>query len=141
MKSIYLKPDVNGIVQEKFLRVEIEEAVRASKLNKYIPTNASTHKVSGGHPEEYANYFISLMKKSSKLNANFETTVRSYSSTGSLEEVKRIGLFSIDPATCPGVKPQSLFDPKVNVKEGIRLYTELILREGKLPAISGVISI
>jgi len=141
MKSIYLKPDVNGIVREKFLRAEIEEVVRTSKLNKYVPGNATTLKVNGGHPEEYANYFISLMKKSSKLNANFETTVRTYSSTGNLVEVKRVGLFSINPLTCPGINPQKLFDPKVNVKEGIRLYEELILREGNLPAISGVILI
>lgn len=141
MKAIYLKPDVNGFVQEKYLRAELIKAVRVSKLNKYIPTNATTHKVSGGHPEEYANYFISLMKKSSKLNANFETTVRTYSSTGNLKEVKRVGLFSINPVTSPGINPQDLFDPKVNVKEGIRLYEKLILREGNLPDATGVISI
>jgi|14_taG_2_1085336.scaffolds.fasta_scaffold00190_15 hypothetical protein len=141
MKSIYLKPDVNGIVREKFLRVEIEERVRASKLNKFVPGNSVVHKVTNGDPEEYANYFISLMKKSSKLNANFITTTRSYSSTGNLKEVQRLGLFSINPLTCPNVNIRELLDPKVNVKEGIRLYEELILREGNLPDVIGVVSI
>lgn len=141
MKSIYLKPDVNGIVREKFLRVEIEERVRASKLNKFVPGNSVVHKVTNGDPEEYANYFISLMKKSSKLNANFITTTRSYSSTGNSKEVQRLGLFSINPLTCPNVNIRELLDPKVNVKEGIRLYEELILREGNLPDVIGVVSI
>ena len=141
MKAIYLKPDVNGIVREKFLRVEIEERVRASKLNKYVPGNSVAHKVTNGDPEEYANYFISLMKKSSKLNANFITPTQSYSSTGNLQEVQRLGLFSINPFTCPNVNIRELLDPKVNVREGIRLYEELILREGNLPDVIGVVSI
>jgi hypothetical protein len=141
MKNIYLKPDVNGIVSEKFLTVAIADQVLKTKLNSYIPTNGNDHKVYSGKPEEYALYFISLMKKSSQLNANFKKLVRSYSSTGDLEEVERIGLFSVNPQTCPGIDSQKLFLPEVNIVEGVRLYEELIIREGKLPDISGVIFI
>ena len=136
-----LKPDVNGIVQEKFLRAALIDEVRKSKLNKYVPSNGGTHKVTGGHPEEYANYFISIMNKTSKLNAHYNKTVMTYSSTGTLKEVKRIGLFSVNPQTCPGIKSERLVEPEVNIKEGIRLYTNLILREGKLPQVNGVVSI
>lgn len=141
MKNIYLKPDVNGIVSEKFLTVAIADQVRKTKLNSYIPTNANKHKVYSGKPEEYALYFISLMKKSSQLNANFKKLVGSYSPTGDLEEVERIGLFSVNPQTCPEIDSQKLFLPEVNIVEGVRLYEELILREGKLPDINGVIFI
>ena len=141
MKNIYLKPDVNGIVSEKFLTVAIADQVRKTKLNSYIPGNANDHNVYGGKPEEYALYFISIMKKSSQLNANFDKLVSSYSSTGRLEEVKRIGLFSVNPLTCPGIDSQNLFLPEVNIVEGVRLYEELILREGNLPDVNGVIFI
>tara|TARA_B110000444_G_C18435327_1_gene408776 strand:- start:84 stop:509 length:426 start_codon:yes stop_codon:yes gene_type:complete len=141
MKNIYLKPDVNGFVSEKFLTVAISDQVRKTKLNSFVPTNANKHKVYSGKPEEYALYFISLMKKSSQLNANFKKLVRFYSSTGRLEEVERIGLFSVNPVTCPEIDSQKLFLPEVNIAEGIRLYEELILREGKLPAVNGVIFI
>ncbi len=82
MKNIYLKPDVNGIVSEKFLTVAIADQVRKTKLNSYIPAGANANKVYSGKPEEYALYFISIMKKSSQLNANFRKVVQSYSSTG-----------------------------------------------------------
>jgi len=141
MKNIYLKPDVNGFVSEKFLTVAISDQVRKTKLNSYIPTNANTHKVYSGKPEEYALYFISIMKKSSQLNANYKKLVRSYSSTGDSVEVERIGLFSVNPRTCPEIEREKLFQPAVNIIEGVRLYTELILREGKLPQVNGVISI
>ncbi len=141
MKNIYLKPDVNGFVSEKFLTVAISDQVRKTKLNSYIPTNANKHKVYSGKPEEYALYFISLMKESSQLNANFKKLVRFYSSAGRLEEVERIGLFSVNPVTCPEIDSQKLFLPEVNIAEGIRLYEELILREGKLPDVNGVIFI
>ena len=81
------------------------------------------------------------MKQSSQLNANFRKVVQSYSSTGRLEEVERIGLFSVNPLTCPGIDSQNLFLPEVNIIEGVRLYEELILREGKLPDINGTIFI
>ena len=141
MKSIYLKPDVNGIVNEKFLTVAISDQVRNTKLNSYIPAGSNTHKVYSGKPEEYALYFISIMEKSSQLNANFNKVVQSYSSTGLLEETERIGLFSVNPLTCPGIDRQNLFLPEVNIVEGVRLYEELILREGKLPEVNGVIFI
>ena len=141
MKNIYLKPDINGIVSEKFLTVAISDQVRKTKLNSYVPANGNKHKVYGGKPEEYALYFISIMKKSSQLNANFKTLVQSYSSTGLLEETERIGLFSVNPLTCPGIDRQNLFLPEVNIVEGVRLYEELILREGKLPEVNGVIFI
>jgi len=141
MKNIYLKPDVNGFVNEKFLTVAISDQVRKTKLNSYIPAGANTHKVYSGKPEEYALYFISIMKKSSNLNANFNKVVRSYSSTGNLEETERIGLFSVNPVTCPGIDKDNLFLPEVNIVEGVRLYEELILREGKLPEVNGVIFI
>lgn len=141
MKNIYLKPDVNGFVNEKFLTVAISDQVRKTKLNGYIPAGANTHKVYSGKPEEYALYFISIMKKSSQLNANFKKLVRSYSSTGDSEEVERIGLFSVNPLTCPGIDSEKLFLPEVNIVEGVRLYEELILREGKLPEVNGVIFI
>ena len=141
MKDIYLKPDVNGIVREKFLTVAIADQVRKTKLNSYIPSNANTHKVYSGKPEEYAKYFISLMNLSSKLNANYEKLVRTYSPTGDSEEVKRIGLFSVNPATCPEIDSQKLFLPAINIIEGIRLYEESIIREGKLPLVNGVIFI
>ena len=141
MKNIYLKPDVNGFVNEKFLTVAISDEVRKTKLNSYIPAGSNTHKVYSGKPEEYALFFISIMKKSSNLNANFSKVVRSYSSTGNLEEVERIGLFSVNPATCPGIDDVKLFLPEVNIVEGVRLYEELILREGKLPEVNGVIFI
>ncbi len=141
MKNIYLKPDVNGFVSEKFLTIAISDEVRKTKLNSYIPAGANTHKVYSGKPEEYALYFISIMKQSSQLNANFRKVVQSYSSTGRLEEVERIGLFSVNPLTCPGIDSQNLFLPEVNIVEGVRLYEELILREGKLPDINGTIFI
>lgn len=141
MKNIYLKPDVNGIVSEKFLTVAIADLVRVGKLNSYIPSNGIAHKVYSGKPEEYANYFISLMNLSSKRNANYEKLVRTYSSTGDSVEVKRIGLFSVNPATCPEIPREKLFLPTVNILEGVRLYTKLILREGKLPLVNGVIFI
>ena len=141
MKDIYLKPDVNGIVSKKFLTVAIADQVRKTKLNSYIPSNGNAHKVYSGKPEEYANYFISLMNLSSKRNANYEKLVRTYSSAGDSVEVKRIGLFSVNPATCPEIDSQKLFLPAINITEGIRLYTGLILREGKLPLVNGVIFI
>ena len=109
MKNIYLKPDVNGIVSEKFLTVAIADQVRKTKLNSYIPTNANKHKVYSGKPEEYALYFISLMKKSSQLNAHFKKLVRSYSSTGDLEEVVRIGLINVNPQSFPAIDSRTLF--------------------------------
>jgi len=146
MKKIYLKPDVNGFVNEKFLTVAISDQVRKTKLNNFIPPGASsaelkTQKLYGGKPEEYALYFISIMKKTSQLNANFRKVVQSYPPTGILEETERIGLFSVNPLTCPGINPQDLFLPEVNIVEGVRLYEELILREGKLPEVNGVIFI
>lgn len=141
MKNIYLKPDVNGFVSEKFLTVAISDEVRKTKLNNYIPSNANTYKVYSGKPEEYALYFISIMKRSSNLNANFKKLVSSYSSAGSLEEVERIGLFSVNPLTCPEIDSQKLFLPEVNIVKGVRLYEKLILREGKLPDVNGVIFI
>ena len=141
MKNIYLKPDINGIVSEKFLTVAISDQVRKTKLNSFVPANGNKHKVYGGKPEEYALYFISIMKKSSQLNANFNKIVQSYSSTGLLEEIERIGLFSVNPVTCPEIDSQKLYLPEVNIAEGVRLYEELILREGKLPEVNGVIFI
>ena len=141
MKKIYLKPDVNGFVNEKFLTVAISDQVRKTKLNGFIPAGADTHKVYSGKPEEYALYFISIMKKSSKLNANFRKVIQSYPSTGILKETERIGLFSVNPVTCPEIDSQDLFLPEVNIAEGVRLYEELILREAKLPEVNGVIFI
>ena len=141
MKNIYLKPDINGFVSEKFLTIAISDQVRNTKLNSYIPAGSNTHKVYSGKPEEYALYFISIMKKSSQLNANFNKVVQSYSSTGLLEETERIGLFSVNPVTCPEIDSQKLYLPEVNIAEGVRLYEELILREGKLPEVNGVIFI
>ena len=141
MKDTYLKPDVDGIVSEKFLTIAIADQVRKTKLNSYLPSNRNAHKVYNGKPEEYALYFISLMKKSSKLNAYYTKLVRTYSSAGDSVEVERIGLFSVNPHTCPEIAREKLFLPAVNIAEGIRLYAELILREGKLPQIDGVISI
>ena len=141
MKKIYLKPDVNGFVIEKFLTVAISDQVRKTKLNNFIPANGNKHKVYSGKPEEYALYFISIMKKTSQLNANFRKVVQSYPPTGILEETERIGLFSVNPLTCPGINLQDLFLPEVNIVEGVRLYEELILREGKLPEVNGVIFI
>jgi len=141
MKNIYLKPDVNGFVNEKFLTVAISDQVRKTKLNSYIPAEANIHKVYSGKPEEYALYFISIMKKSSNLNANFNKVLQSYSSTGLLEETERIGLFSVNPVTCPEISKDDLFLPEVNIVEGVRLYEELILREGKLPDVNGIIFI
>tara|TARA_Y100001972_G_scaffold116074_1_gene153513 strand:- start:3812 stop:4237 length:426 start_codon:yes stop_codon:yes gene_type:complete len=141
MKSIYLKPDINGIVNEKFLTVAISNQVRKTKLNSFVPANGNIHKVYSGKSEEYALYFISIMKKSSKLNANFRKVVQSYPSTGILKEIERIGLFSVNPVTCPEIDSQDLFLPEVNIAEGVRLYEELILREGKLPEVNGVIFI
>jgi len=81
------------------------------------------------------------MKKSSQLNVNFNKVVQSYSSTGNLVEVERIGLFSVNPVTCPEISKDDLFLPEVNIVEGVRLYEELILREGKLPDVNGIIFI
>ena len=54
MKNIYLIPDINGIVREKFLTVAISDQVRKTKLNSYIPANGNKHKVYSGKAEEYA---------------------------------------------------------------------------------------
>tara|TARA_B110000444_G_scaffold22008_3_gene18267 strand:- start:3347 stop:3769 length:423 start_codon:yes stop_codon:yes gene_type:complete len=140
MKDI-LSPDVNGIVREKYLVAAITEEIRKSKLNGYIPANASIHKVDGGKPEEYAHYFISLIKKTTKLKATYNQTVRTYSPTGLLEEVERLGLFSINPLTSPAIDRNNLFDSRINMKEGIRLYANLIVDETNLPEINGVVFI
>ena len=136
-----LSPDANGIVREKYLRSALTEEIRKSKLNGYIPANASNHHIDGGKPEEYAEYFLSIIKKTTKINANYNQIVRSYSSTGLLKEVKRLGLFSINPQTSPGIDPKNLNDPLINIKEGVRLYSILIRKENNLPQVNGVVFI
>lgn len=139
--NLLLQPDVNGFVQEKFLRHVLIKEIRNTRLNGYVPSNASNHGVTNGAPEEYAEYFILLIKKHNGMNA-YKAMAEQSRSTGSLEQVGRIGLFSINPLTAFGITSvRELLDPKKNIIVGLKLYEELIIKTGKLPTINGVIPI
>lgn len=124
-----LQPDVNGFVEEKFLRYVLVEELRNSKLAGYIPTDADQYGIFSGAPEEYADYFVSTAKTGSNLNTfNFKNVVK-YSEDGTRIDIELIGLFNIDPSTVVPTKEQ-LFIPRINIREAINIYATRILRDG-----------
>jgi|11_taG_2_1085331.scaffolds.fasta_scaffold19212_3 hypothetical protein len=136
-----LKPDVNGFCIEKFVRKALVERIRGSKLVGFTPKNATIQKIYSSKAEEYAEYFMRLIRVKTNFQANIVTQYRFISSTGNLVERERVGLFSIDPVKVKEVPRQMLFDPETNIDVGIRLYTDLIIRENKLPDINSEVSI
>lgn len=138
--TLLLQPDVNGYVSEKFLRHVLINQIRNTSLPGFVPTNGAQFNVENGAAEEYADYFVLQIKKGSALQA-FYYNREAVPSTGSLFEKERVGLFSIDPKQDSGIRREDLMDPLKNIIAGLRLYEKLILESGKLPPISGVISI
>lgn len=136
-----LKPDINGFCIEKFVRHALVKRIRRSKLVGYVPTNGAIEKIHSGKAEEYAEYFIRLMRVKTNFQANAVKPYRFFTSTGNQVERERVGLFSIDPVKVTDVPRQQLFDPETNIDIGIRLYADYILKEKKVPAINDVISI
>ena len=136
-----LKPDVNGFCIEKFVRKALIERLRGSKLVGFTPKNATIQKIYSSKAEEYAEYFMRLIRVKTNFQANRVTRYRFVSSTGILVERERVGLFSIDPVKVKEVTRQMLFDPQTNIDIGIRLYTDLIIRENKLPDINSEVLI
>ena len=136
-----LKPDVNGFCIEKFVRQALVERIRQSKLVNYVPTNGAVEKIYSGKAEEYAEYFIRLIRVKTNFQAYAVKPYRVFTSTGNLVERERVGLFSIDPAKVTDVPRQELFDPETNIDVGIRLYTGYVLKEMKLPEINAAVSI
>ena len=128
-KRDILHPDVNGFVEEKFLRYVLVEEVRNSKLSGYIPIDAAQYGIFSGAPEEWADYFVATAKSRSGLNAfNIKKTVR-YTEDGTRLDIEKVGLFNINPASVVPSKDQ-LFVPRVNIREGIQLYTTRIVNDG-----------
>jgi len=124
-----LQPDINGFVEEKFLRYVLVEEVRNSKLAGYLPTDADQYGIFSGAPEEYADYFVTTAKGGSNLNTfNFKNIVK-YSAAGNRIDIELIGLFNIDPSTVVPSKEQ-LFIPRINIREAVNLYATRILEDG-----------
>ena len=136
-----LKPDVNGFCIEKFVRHALVKRIRRSKLVGYAPTNGAIEKIHSGKAEEYAEYFIRLIRVKTNFQANAVKPYRFFTSTGNQVERERVGLLSIDPVKVTDVPRQELFDPETNIDIGIRLYTDYVLKEKKLPEINAAVSI
>jgi hypothetical protein len=123
-----LQPDVNGFVEEKFLRYVLVEELRNSKLAGYLTTDADQYGIFSGAPEEYADYFVTTAKGGSNLNTfNFKNVVK-YLEDGTRVDKELIGLFNIDPSTVVPSKEQ-LFIPRINIREAINLYATRILED------------
>ena len=124
-----LQPDINGFVEEKFLRYVLVEELRNSKLAGYLPTDADQYGIFSGAPEEYADYFVTTAKGGSNLNTfNFKNVVK-YLEDGTRIDRELIGLFNIDPSTVVPSKEQ-LFIPRINIREAVNIYATRILEDG-----------
>jgi hypothetical protein len=141
-KRDILQPDINGFVEERFLRYVLVEAIRNSKLAGYRPLDADQYAILSGAPEEWADYFVATAKSSSNLNAFNSKSVVVYTSAGQRLDLEKVGLFSINPAEVVPNKEQ-LFIPRTNIAEAIQLYANRILKDKAIKpsdlAIDGVL--
>lgn len=126
-----LQPDVNGFVEEKFLRYVLVEEVRNSKLAGYTPIDADQYGIFSGAPEEWADYFVATAKSSSGLNAFKMKSIVKFDKDGKRLDIELVGLFGINPASAIPNKKQ-LFIPITNIKEAIQLYSTRIIADGAI---------
>jgi hypothetical protein len=127
-KRDILQPDINGFVEERFLRHVLVEVIRNSKLSGFLPIDANQYGVFSGAPEEYADYFVATAKASAGLNAfNYKKVVK-YLDDGTRIDQELVGLFNINPADVIPNKEQ-LFLPRVNIAEAVNLYSRRIIED------------
>lgn len=127
-KRDILQPDVNGFVEEKFLRYTLVEELRNSKLSGFMPVDSAQYDIFSGAPEEWAEYFVATAKSSSGINAFKINYIVKYDKDGNRIDVERVGLYGIDPTLVIPNKEQLLI-PIVNIKEAVRLYAAQIIKD------------
>ena len=132
-----LDPDVNGFVREKYVRHVLIEKLRDTALINLVPTNALDEKVHSGKAEEYADYFIRMLKQTTGLKADYDKVFISYSSTGRVIETRRVGLFSLSLQSLPNETVEALKNPRKNIDKALELYVKKIRDDNRLPPING----
>jgi hypothetical protein len=125
-----LTPDVNGFVQIKYVSAYIEEYVRNSGLNRYVPVDGAPYKIYNGYPEEWARFFLTQIVSTSNYNALFLKSIYRYVNLERIDDT-RVGLFALTTRES-GLTLEELKQPKKNINAAIDMYTKRILKDGKI---------